>query len=94
MGKTIRRKSVKQGEYYTYSSTRGDHTPEVANAIFHGDSVRNWSGMDSGVKKEQNKIARMEKRKIQNRVMSGTEPMYDKTDRTVRSKANKCFQYS
>ncbi|QOI66553.1 hypothetical protein [Erwinia phage FBB1] len=94
MGKTIRRKSIKHGDYYTFSRTRGEHSPEVADAIFHGDSVRNWSGLDSDVKSEQNKIARMEKRKIQNRVMSGKEPMYDKTDRTVRSKANKCFQYS
>lgn len=94
MGKTIRRKSVKQGDYYTYSSTRGEHSPEVANAIFHGDSVRNWSGVDSGIKKDQNKIARMEKRKIQNRVMSGKEPMYDKTDRTVRFKANAGYQHS
>lgn len=94
MGKTIRRKDLKNNGYYTISPTRGEHSDKVADAIFHGDSVRNWSGMDSGVKKEQNKIARMEKRKIQNRVMSGTEPMYDKTDRTVRSKANKCFQYS
>lgn len=94
MGKTIRRKGVNQGEYYTISSTRGEHSPEVANAIFHGDSVRNWSGVDSGIKDAQNKIARMEKRKIQNRVMSGKEPMYDKTGRTVRYKAKGGYWYS
>lgn len=94
MGKTIRRKGLSNNGYYTISPTRGEHSDEVANAIFHGDSVRNWSGVDSGVKEEQNKIARMEKRKIQNRVMSGKEPMYDKTDRTVRYKANTGYQYS
>ena len=94
MGKTYRRKGVKNEEYYTYSTTRGEHTPEVSDAVFHGDSVRRWTGIDPEVKDEQNKIARMEKRKIKQRVMSGSEPMYDKTDRTVRSKANKHHQYS
>lgn len=95
MGKTIRRKDIKNdGYYYDQSSTRGEHTPEVADNIFHSDKPKNWKGIYPEVKNRQNEIARMEKRKIQQRVLSGGEPEYDKTDKTVRTKANTGFEYN
>ena len=95
MGKTYRRKDIEsKGEYWNYSSGRGEVDKETADNRFHSDKPKRWSGLSSGVKERQNEIARMEKRKIKNRVMSGVEPMYDKTDKTVKSKANTCWAYS
>lgn len=95
MGKTYRRKDIEsKGEYWNYSSGRGEVDQETADNMFHSDKPKRWSGLESEVKERQNEIARMEKRKIKNRVLSGAEPMYDKTDKTVRQKANKCYQYS
>lgn len=95
MGKTYRRKDVKnEGYYFDQSSSRGEHSKDIADNIFHSDKPKRWSGLSAGVKERQNEISRMEKRKIKNRVMSGNEPMYDKTDKTVKSKANANLQYS
>ena len=94
MGKTYRRTDVKNnGFYYSQSSTRGQHSDEVADNVFHSDKPR-FGDISSDVKSRQNEIARMEARKIKNRVMAGGEPEYDKTDKTVRSKANKNWAYS
>lgn len=93
MGKTYRRKDIKnEGFYYSQGETPEDI--KHADNIYHSDKPKRWSGISSGVKERQNEIARMEKRKVQNRVMSGGEPMYDKTDKTVKSKANTGWAYS
>lgn len=95
MGKTIRRKDIKNDGFYTIQGTRGGEvSDEIADARFHSDRPKRWSGLDSEVKNRQNEIARMEKRKIQQRVLSGGEPEYDKTDKTVRTKANTGFEYN
>lgn len=93
MGKTYRRTDVKNNGYFTQSSTRGQHSNEVSDNIYHSDKYQG-NDISSDVKSRQNEIARMEARKIKNRVMAGGEPEYDKTDKTVRSKANKNWAYS
>ena len=95
MGKTYRRKDIKNnGFYYGDPETDTPEESKLADIVYHSDKPKRWSGLESEVKERQNEIARMEKRKIKNRVLSGKEPMYDKTDKTVRQKANKCYQYS
>lgn len=95
MGKTYRRTDIKNNGYYDQSSVRGGKVADdVADAIFHSDKPTRWNGLEPEVKSRQNQIARMEKRKIKNRVMSGGEPMYDKTDKTVKAKSNTAYHFS
>ena len=91
MGKTYRRKDI---HYSADDFQKPDRKEGYGKAVLHGDNSIKFSGLDSGVKQRQNEISRAERRKIKNRVMSGTEPMYDKTDKTVKCKADKFFQYN
>lgn len=94
MGKTIRRKTVKNRGYYSFSSTRGSVSEEISDNIFHSDKPHRWSGISSTIKEEKNTIFRAEKRIAKHKSMKDFESEHDLTDMTCKKKANEGFKYS
>lgn len=97
MGKTVRRKTLKNNGYYdkTSRTARAYVDPsDVADNIFHSDKPKRWKGIDSEVKTAQAKLSRTDKRHILNKVLEN--PEYDtlRTDLVYKKKSNEAYAYS
>lgn len=109
MGKTIRRKTVKNNGYYDVTSRkpRGNTCQtEVSNNIFHSDKPKRWKGISSEVKNVQAKISRSDKRLIAHKALrlessyEDAECYFDpedvdwaNSDSVYKKKSNECYAY-
>lgn len=93
MGKTIRRKDLKNRGYYSVSSTRGEHTEEQSNKIFHSDIPKRWSGISSSVKERLASIIRNKTRVLKKKAMVGDDAVDDYRGKTSRAMSNKNHQF-
>lgn len=95
MGKTIRRKTLKNKGYYfnRRQAPDGVSGDTVADNLFHSDKPKSWRGINPSVKEDQNAIARSARRRIRD-ARDFDELDTINNDQVYARKANACYQHS